>query len=208
MNYGMKIILCMILALSFHYTGKTDNENVMRTMAEKHCSAQKSREAKQMPSFAERAYGELTRRGMSAVQSAGIVANLMVESGGDAGIHNRQGSGAYGLQQWTGARKKMLKEQYGDAPALEDQIQYLFDEYSGVYPGLGWTHRVKGRFVQKSGYYQFSKNEFDQAESPELAAVAWNQGYGRPGKSELANEKRAKLAREIYDSFSTDVFAA
>jgi hypothetical protein len=193
-------------ALSFHYTGETGDEYVMKGMSEKCCLAQKYKAENRIPAFAKSAYRELTVRGMNAVQAAGVAANLIVESGGNHSVYNFQGSGAFGLQQWLGARKKMLKEEYGEAPTFEDQMQYLFDEHSGKYAGLGWTHRVKGRFVHRSGYYQFSKKEFDEAGSPELAAIAWNQGFGRPGKSELANEKRAKWAREIYDSFSETVF--
>jgi hypothetical protein len=153
--------------------------------------------------YAGRAYARLLARGMRPVQAAGAVANLMAESGMRSDIWNREGSKAWGLQQWMGPRLKNMQEVFGtEKPSFDQQIDYVFDEYSGRYPGLGWNYMDRGKYNKSSGYYNYSKREFDSAETPELAALAWNQGFGRPGKHELANDRRAGYARMVYDAFA------
>jgi hypothetical protein len=157
------------------------------------------KDEERLPDWVRSAYLFFTGKGMTSVQASGVVANLMMESGGNPDVYNQSGSRAYGLQQWLGPRKKKLNELYGEHPTFDQQLDYLYNEYSGQYAGLGWNFREHGKYVPKSGYYQYGKREFDESNHPAEAAVKWNQGYGRPGKQELHNDRRIAWANRIYD---------
>jgi hypothetical protein len=161
-----------------------------------------------LPKYVERAYMRLVSQGMSPVQASGVVGNLIAESGMRSDIWNLEGSKAFGVQQWMGPRLSNIRRVYGtENPTFDQQIEYVYDEYSGKYPGLGWNYVDRGRYNKSSGYYNYSKREFDASETPEQAAVAWNQGFGRPGRHELRNDSRARYAREVYDMFGNQGWA-
>lgn len=60
-------------------------------------------------------------------QVAGIVGNLIQESNMNPSIVNKS-SGAYGLAQWLGPRKKKLFQRYGTNPTFEQQLDFIWDE--------------------------------------------------------------------------------
>lgn len=141
-------------------------------------------------------------KGLGDIQSAAIVGNLRAESGGNPNVKNFQGSGATGLQQWLGPRLKKLKEVYGNNPSFDQQLEYLWNESSGKYAGLGWNYSGTGKHNSKSGYYQHGRSEFLNAKDIDTATIAWNQGFGRPGKHELANEARIRYAKNLLSKIS------
>lgn len=92
-------------------------------------------------SNAEKFYKFLVGRGLSAKQAAGIIGNVMVESGGktfniDPNALNSQ-SGAYGIVQWTNGRKaKLLAYAESQGKPKEDlgvQMNYVWIELNGDY---------------------------------------------------------------------------
>nr|UVX45975.1 MAG: tail lysozyme [Bacteriophage sp.] len=138
------------------------------------------------------------KKGIPQTQAIGILSNIAAESGGDTEALGAAGD--FGIQQWLGPRKKELQRRYGKKPTLTQQLDYLVDEYQGKVPGLGWNYINQGKFFDKDAqgnvynYYMYSKSDFDNAVNYKDAAVAWNQGYGRPLGSTLRNEKRFEFA--------------
>lgn len=72
----------------------------------------------------------LTAKGMGADQARGIRAGIEAESRGDPNAINPE-SGAYGIAQWLGGRKKALFARYGNRPNLNQQLDFLWWELNG-----------------------------------------------------------------------------
>ena len=75
-------------------------------------------------------YAKLTASGISNQQALGIVAGGIAESNLDPNAINST-SGAYGIGQWLGARKKALMDKYGPNPTLDQQSDFLISELKG-----------------------------------------------------------------------------
>ena len=119
---------------------------------------------------ARQAVGYFVNKGLTKEQAAGLVGNLMRESGMNIGATNPN-SGAYGLGQWLGSRKTRLFKRYGYHPTFEQQLDYIWDE-------LNTSHRRGLQMLRASktvndaarnafGYYEFSAG-------PEAAIRAMN----------------------------------
>lgn len=72
----------------------------------------------------------LQRGGVSAPVARGTAAALFGESRFDPGAVNPQ-SGAFGIAQWLGPRKKALFARYGSRPTLDQQLDFLLSELRG-----------------------------------------------------------------------------
>lgn len=79
-------------------------------------------------------YSFLRNKGLASNQALGITAALYAESGLDPNAVNPK-SGAYGLSQWLGGRKKELFRRYGNRPNLQQQLEFLWWELNGGDPG-------------------------------------------------------------------------
>lgn len=110
-------------------------------------------------SKARKAVDFFVNKGLTREQASGLVGNLMRESGMNISAVNPN-SGAYGLGQWLGDRKKRLFRRYGRNPSFDNQLNYIWDE-------LNSTHSRGLRMLQSSktvdeaarnafGYYEFS----------------------------------------------------
>ena len=129
---------------------------------------------------AQRAMDYFMNKGLSQHQAAGLVGNLMRESGMSPTAVNSS-SGAYGLAQWLGSRKKALFNKYGNNPTLNQQLDFVWNE-------LNSTHK-KGLKALKSsksaeeaarnamGYYEFMAG-------PD-AAVREMRKYGQDGEGSM-----------------------
>lgn len=126
---------------------------------------------------ARQAVDYFVNKGLTREQAAGLVGNLMRESGMNIAATNPN-SGAYGLGQWLGNRKTRLFRRYGYHPTFEQQLDYVWDE-------LNTSHRRGLQMLRASktvndaarnafGYYEFSAG-------PEAAVRAMN-GAGRNTK--------------------------
>ena len=142
------------------------------------------------------------------IQALAITANIAAESKGRIDALGKAGD--FGLQQWLGVRKNELKRRYGKTPSMEQQLDYLIDEYLGSVNGLGWNYTNRGNFYgsdsngNKYNYYMYSKKEFDDATSYLDATVAWNQGFGRPLGSTLRNNDRRDIAKRLAEAWGVD----
>lgn len=142
------------------------------------------------------------------IQALAITANIAAESKGRIDALGKAGD--FGLQQWLGVRKNELQRRYGKNPSMEQQLDYLIDEYLGSVNGLGWNYTNRGNFYgsdsngNKYNYYMYSKKEFDDATSYLDATVAWNQGFGRPLGSTLRNNDRRDIAKRLAEAWGVD----
>ena len=76
----------------------------------------------------------LKSNGLGTDQAKGIAAGVYAESANNPDAVNPK-SGALGLGQWLGSRKKGLVSQFGDNPTKEQQLGYLLSELNGGDPG-------------------------------------------------------------------------
>lgn len=98
-------------------------------------------------------------KGMSNIAAAGLVGNLMRESSLNFTALNKK-SGAYGLAQWLGNRKKALFNKYGSNPTFENQLDFIWHELNTSHKrGLDKLNKSKSleeAATNAFGYYEFS----------------------------------------------------
>lgn len=75
-------------------------------------------------------YSFLRSKGLVSNQALGITAALYAESALNPNAVNKS-SGAYGISQWLGGRKRSLFKKYGPHPSLDQQLEFLWGELSG-----------------------------------------------------------------------------
>ena len=126
---------------------------------------------------ARQAVDYFVNKGLTREQAAGLVGNLMRESGMNIAATNPN-SGAYGLSQWLGSRKTRLFRRYGYHPTFEQQLDYIWDELNTSHKRglqmLRASKTVDDAARNAFGYYEFSAG-------PEAAIRAMN-GAGKNTK--------------------------
>lgn len=71
-------------------------------------------------------------RGLSDIHAAGIVGALCGESGKQLNPNAKNPvSGAYGIAQWLGPRRKALFSKYGNNPTFNQQLEFILEELNG-----------------------------------------------------------------------------
>ena len=157
-------------------------------------------------------YDRLTQKhGIPPIQAIGIVANLTQESALNYDALGDNGR-SYGIQQWQGDRRKKLfefaKERGREEPALDDQVDFLVEEYKGN----GFLFPTRGENMYKTGktdkdmfdYFQYSKLDFDNAANIYDSTRAWAQGFGRGNKNFLNMDKRFHIAKTLSSRYNID----
>lgn len=145
-------------------------------------------------------------RGMSKIQALAIIGNLMAESGM---IETTRGDDdtSYGIQQWHKERKGKLfdyaKKKGHSEPSFQDQLEFLADEYEGKTGYSNFLYQSRGK--KGPGYYNYSRQDFQDAPGLYDAVVAWNQGAGRPHKSVIRNDVRYQKVLEAAKNIGVDV---
>ena len=138
------------------------------------------------------------KRGMSKIQALAIIGNLMAESGLKDDIYGDNRT-SYGIQQWHNERMDKLfnhaKKKGHSTPTFKDQLEFLADEYEGKTGYSNFLYTRKGK--EGPGYYNYSRQDFMNADNLKDAVVAWNQGAGRPHKSVIRNDDRYNYAMEV-----------
>ena len=146
------------------------------------------------------------KRGMSKIQALAIIGNLMAESGLKDDIYGDNRT-SYGIQQWHNERMDKLfkhaKKKGHSTPTFKDQLEFLADEYEGKtgYSNFLYTRRGK----EGPGYYNYSRQDFMNANNLKDAVVAWNQGAGRPHKSVIRNDDRYDYAMEVAKNLGLEI---
>lgn len=146
------------------------------------------------------------KRGMSKIQALAIIGNLMAESGLKDDIYGDNRT-SYGIQQWHNERMdKLFKhaEKKGHStPTFKDQLEFLADEYEGKTGYSNFLYTRKGK--EGPGYYNYSRQDFMNADNLKDAVVAWNQGAGRPHKSVIRNDDRYDYAMEVAKNLGLEI---
>lgn len=138
----------------------------------------------------EIAYQYFLNQGYSPEASAGIVGNLIYESGlnpkieGDIGLKN---GSSFGIAQFRGQRLKNLKNRYGDKwTDFNNQLDFVRHE-------LETTHQKAGNRLKNSN------NVFE-------AGQVFSDMYEIPAKKYKNNPDRQKKVNSIYNSWSGKKF--
>lgn len=146
------------------------------------------------------------KRGMSKIQALAIIGNLMAESGLKDDIYGDNRT-SYGIQQWHNERMDKLfkhaKKKGHSTPTFKDQLEFLADEYEGKTGYSNFLFTRKGK--EGPGYYNYSRQDFMNADNLKDAVVAWNQGAGRPHKSVIRNDDRYNYAMEVAKNLGLEI---
>lgn len=146
------------------------------------------------------------KRGMSKIQALAIIGNLMAESGLKDDIYGDNRT-SYGIQQWHNERMdklfKYAKKKGHSTPTFKDQLEFLADEYEGKTGYSNFLYTRKGK--EGPGYYNYSRQDFMNANNLKDAVVAWNQGAGRPHKSVIRNDDRYDYAMEVAKNLGLEI---
>lgn len=146
------------------------------------------------------------KRGMSKIQALAIIGNLMAESGLKDDIYGDNRT-SYGIQQWHNERIDKLfkhaKKKGHSTPTFKDQLEFLADEYEGKTGYSNFLYTRKGK--KGPGYYNYSRQDFMNADNLKDAVVAWNQGAGRPHKSVIRNDDRYNYAMEVAKNLGLEI---
>ena len=128
--------------------------------------------------------------GWNDIVCAGIMGNLMLETGGGTLNLNWQsnGSGGLGLVQWIGGRRNLIRSKYGTIPSVENQMKFVYEEMYGV---NGVTRQVTDS--------QFKA--IMNASTPEDCAFAFASYYERCAVQYRAIRKT--YARTAYNYFTS-----
>lgn len=146
------------------------------------------------------------KRGMSKIQALAIIGNLMAESGLKDDIYGDNRT-SYGIQQWYNERMDKLfkhaKKKGHSTPTFKDQLEFLADEYEGKTGYSNFLYTRKGK--EGPGYYNYSRQDFMNADNLKDAVIAWNQGAGRPHKSVIRNDDRYNYAMEVAKNLGLEI---
>lgn len=146
------------------------------------------------------------KRGMSKIQALAIIGNLMAESGLKDDIYGDNKT-SYGIQQWHNDRMDKLfkhaKKKGHSTPTFKDQLEFLADEYEGKTGYSNFLYTRKGK--EGPGYYNYSRQDFMNADNLKDAVIAWNQGAGRPHKSVIRNDDRYNYAMEVAKNLGLEI---
>lgn len=129
-------------------------------------------------------YNSFVKKGYNPIQAAAIVGNLQRENDTFGTTRkNEEGSGATGIAQWLGSRKKQLISDYKDWHDIDNQIDFIHREIQG--DRNAWTNNVGG---QKA---------FFNAKDVETATHVFRKDFERPGESEANDKARIKNAYAV-----------
>lgn len=123
---------------------------------------------------------------------AGIIGNMMAEIGGgtlDLSDWNSNGGCGYGLIQWTGSRRSLLKSRYGSYPNIEQQLIFMRDELFGT---NGTRQQINSSVLNR--IMNTNGNE-----TPESIAFCFASNYERCASRYRA--RRQGYARIAYEYF-------
>lgn len=130
--------------------------------------------------------------GWSDIVCAGIMGNLMRETGGDT-FHLKpetNSSTGLGLAQWIGQRKKDISNKYGGVPSVAEQLEHIKDELYG-------TNGVRQQVSD------WQRDKIFNAKTAEKCAAEFARWFERPASTNYA--KRKTNAARAYEYFTKEV---
>ena len=126
--------------------------------------------------------------GWSDIVCAGIMGNLMRETGGDTLYLNPESNSiwGFGLVQWMNHRKKDILNKYGNNPSVVEQLEFMKDELYG-------TNGVRQQVAD------WQRDKIFNASTPEKSAEEFARWFERPASTNYANRKaNAAIAYEYF----------
>ena len=143
----------------------------------------------------EQAFNFFTSRGFTAKQSAGIVGNLIAESGPNLPEHGPRGDGgrAAGIAQWHPPRRTIFEQTYGKPwqdSTFVDQLNFIVWEMNNYHPLSGSLYTDAGKALRG-------------AETVEMAAIIVDRDYEK--SSGAHRQKRINYAQNVYAKYGTNV---
>ena len=141
----------------------------------------------------QQAFEFFTSRGFSETQSAGIVGNLIAESGRSLPAHGPAGDGgkAKGIAQWHPGRRRIFEQVYGKPwqdSTFNDQLQFIVWELSNSDSYSGSLNKQAGDLLR-------------QTSTVEAAATIFDEKYER--SSGAARQKRINYAQSVYETYGS-----
>lgn len=150
-------------------------------------------------------------QGLTVSQAAGVIGNLMAESGDTINPAIIQGGGnappdykpvsgvGFGIAQWTfTARQQPLvnfMKPYGDITNLDGQVAFMWSELNGTHAEA--LRALRGAATYQDATYVFHKYYEGSADSPSQVA------NGRGGKAKLVHDRYADAPMvDVADSGS------
>lgn len=130
--------------------------------------------------------------GWSDIVCAGIMGNLMRETGGDT-LHLKPETNSnmgLGLVQWTGKRKEDIFDKYGGMPSIAEQLEFIKDELYG-------TNGVRQQVSD------WQRDKIFNAKNAAKSAEAFARWFERPASTNYT--KRKNNAVKAYEYFVEEV---
>ena len=131
-------------------------------------------------------YSFLKNKGLGDIQSRAAVGNLQRENSNFTTKTQNTKSGAIGIAQWLGDRKKLLINSYSNPYDISSQLDHLYNEISGKSPN-GWGNQMGG------------KNAFMQTSDLDTAVKIFRKAFERPGEHEANDAQRLEFALSVGD---------
>ncbi len=144
----------------------------------------------------EQAYNFFITKGLTAAQSAGIVGNLMLESGGNVTINpdaTNPNGGAYGIAQWLGGRKTALEAYAASQGKPRNDL--------GVQLEFLWSELEAGNQISATTKKDFLSSVTPQT-TPGEAAIIFEDTFERSGGAGIP--QRVSNAESVFASFSSN----
>lgn len=126
--------------------------------------------------------------GWSDIVCAGIMGNLMRETGGDTLYLKPESNDemGFGLVQWIGQRRKDIFSKYGDMPSIAEQLEFMKDELYGT----------KGVVQQVTDQ---QRDMIFNAKTAAKSAEEFARWFERPASTNYTNRKNN--AAKAYEYF-------
>lgn len=140
----------------------------------------------------------LIGNGFTKEQAAGIVGNLMQESGGgtfDLGLNATDGT-AQGIAQWQGSRltdlRDFQRDRFNGEDTLDSQLAFLIyemqDKEKGAYNQIKGTNNARDAAYVTDKYYERSKGT-ERGKRMDYAEEAYNAFTGEFGEYDASGAK-------------------
>ncbi len=145
----------------------------------------------------EKVWWAVIDAGYSKEAAAGVLGNIEAESGFDSEIIESGSGVGFGLCQWSYGRRTAL-EAYAaskgvEASDVDTQIEFLIAE---ITPGGGANGYASYQLMTYNGY---SASDWENASTPEDAAIAFCWTFERPSVARM--DVRTEAARSYYEQF-------
>lgn len=179
--------------------GESDsNEKTSKGSSTKTEKVGKNNEQQEGESNAMYAMRYLIGNGFTKEQAAGIVGNLMQESGGgtfDLGLNATDGT-AQGIAQWQGSRLENLRnfqrDRFNSEDTLDSQLAFLVyemqDSEKGAYNQIKGTNNARDAAYATDKYYERSAGT-ERGKRMDYAQEAYNAFTGEFGEYDASGAK-------------------